>query len=268
MSDPEAGTPFRIALDDGVLKRFDRLVTPQNEQERSNIRLRLLRAGYRRPSAVRVFYATRAALALGFAFVSLIAVPLLAERLPLALIGLFIFLPTTIGYLLPGLWIERQFQRRQEAAQLGFPDTLDMLLICIEAGQGIDQACRRVAREIHKSNPVLSEELKIVNDELWAGKERARVFRDFAERLGVPDIAAFATVLKQSDEFGVSIAETLRIYAAEMRNKRIMRAEEKANLMPVKVALGSILFTVPPTMLIMAGPSLIMMLRVFGGAHH
>jgi tight adherence protein C len=122
-----------------------------------------------------------------------------------------------------------------------------------------------VTREIKVVNPVLADELGVVNDELYAGKSRAAVFRDFADRLQVPDISAFAAVLRQSDEFGVSIAETLRVYAAELRDKRVMRAEEKANLMPIKLALGSIAFTIPPTMLIMAGPSVIMILRTFSG---
>ncbi len=114
-------------------------------------------------------------------------------------------------------------------------------------------------------NKVLSDELGVVNDELYAGKSRAAVFRDFADRLNVSDISAFAAVLRQSDEFGVSIADTLRVYSAELRSKRIMRAEEKANMMPVKLALGSILFTIPPTLLIMAGPSIIMIIRTFAG---
>jgi tight adherence protein C len=105
--------------------------------------------------------------------------------------------------------------------------------------------------------------LKVINEELLAGKERAHVFSDFADRLGVSDIKAFTTVLNQSDEFGVSVAEALRVYASEMRHKRVMRAEEKANLMPVKVAMGSVFFTIPPIMLIMAGPSLIMLIRAF-----
>jgi tight adherence protein C len=90
------------------------------------------------------------------------------------------------------------------------------------------------------------------------------VFRDFAGRLAVRDINSFVTVLRQSDEFGVSIADALRVYAADMRNRRLMRAEEKANLMPLKLAIGSMAFTVPPTMLITAGPSLLMIMRAFG----
>src|SRR5262249_31100820 len=184
---------------------------------------------------------------------------------PLPIFGLLLVLGLLIGYFLPSFWVERSIEYRRQAAELGFPDLLDMLLICMEAGNSLDQASRRVAREILRVNKVLADELGVVNDELYAGKARPAVFRDFADRLNVQDISAFAAVLRQSDEFGVSIADTLRIYADELRNKRIMRAEEKANMMPVKLALGSIAFTVPPTMLIMAGPSFIMIIRTFNG---
>ena len=254
-----------ILLEDGLLKQFDALVTPKNQAELSAIRRRLLQAGYRFPSAVRVFYASKAGLALGLALIAAIVVPFFADVLPAPVFGLVVVSAMLLGYMMPSFWIEREIQYRRQSAELGFPDLLDMLLICIEAGNGLDQASRRVAREVQKVNKVLSEELTVVNDELRAGKTRAAVFRDFADRLNVPDISAFAAVLRQSDEFGVSIADTLRVYAVELRNKRIMRAEEKANMMPIKLALGSIAFTIPPTMLIMAGPSVIMIVRTFSG---
>ncbi len=255
----------RILLEDNLLKRIDTLVTPKNLDELSRIRKRLIQAGYRNPSAVRVFFLAKAVLALSLAVVSAMVLPFFAGALPLPIIGLVIVSATLIGYVMPSFWVERRIEYRRQDAELGFPDLLDMLLICIEAGNGLDQASRRVTREIKIVNPVLADELGVVNDELYAGKSRAAVFRDFADRLAVPDISAFAAVLRQSDEFGVSIAETLRVYAAELRDKRVMRAEEKANLLPVKLALGSIAFTIPPTMLIMAGPSVIMILRTFSG---
>jgi len=261
----EAGAAGSIILEDGLLKRFDALVTPKNLTELSQIRKKLVQAGYRWPSAVRVFYAAKAVLALGFALIAALFIPFLAGVVPLPVVGLIIIFAMLIGYLFPSFWVEREVEYRRQNAELGFPDLLDMLLICIEAGNGLDQACRRVTREIKSVNPVLADEFGVVNDELYAGKTRAAVFRDFADRISVPDISAFAAVLRQSDEFGVSIAETLRVYAAELRDKRVMRAEEKANLMPIKLALGSIAFTIPPTMLIMAGPSIIMILRTFGG---
>ena len=252
----------RISLDDGFLKRFDKYVTPQNPEERSQTQQRLVLAGYRSPSAMRLFYFSRAALTVGMTVLASIIVPFFGQ-MPLLFKLALVMVPGIFGYLAPALWLDRMTSVRKQDAEKAFPDVLDMLLICLEAGQSIDQACRRVAGEIGAKSMVLANEMKTINDELWAGKERARVFHDFADRLGVSDIKAFATVLKQSDEFGVSVADTLRVYASEMRNKRMMRAEEIANLMPVKVAMGSIFFTVPPTMIIIGGPALIMILRTF-----
>ena len=260
-----SGEPRSILIEDNLLKRFDSLVTPKNLDELSRMRRRLIQAGYRKPSAIRVYYLAKAVLALGFAVVAAMVLPFVAGAVPLPIVALVIMTTMLFGYLFPSFWVERRIEYRRMDAELGFPDLLDMLLICIEAGNGLDQACRRVTREIRLVNLVLAEELAVVNDELYAGKSRTAVFRDFADRLAVPDISAFAAVLRQSDEFGVSIAETLRVYAAELRDKRVMRAEEKANLMPIKLALGSIAFTIPPTMLIMAGPSVIMILRIFSG---
>jgi len=257
--------PASILIDDGLLKRFDSAVTPTSEVELAKIRRRLIHAGYRRPSAVRIFYASKAVLGLGLATFMAVFVPLFAPPLPLPIVSALIIVPALVGYFLPSFWIERQIEYRRQSAELGFPDLLDMLLICIEAGNSLDQASRRVAREIVAVNKVLADELNVVNDELYAGKSRPAVFRDFADRLAVPDISSFSAVLRQSDEYGVSIAETLRVYASELRNKRLMRAEEKANMMPIKLALGSMMFTIPPTMLIMAGPSLIMIIRTFAG---
>jgi len=254
-----------IALEDGLLKQFDALVTPKSAAELSAIRTRLIQAGHRRPSAVRVFYAAKAVFALVAVVLAAILTGIFGSSLPTPIFGLIILMSLLLGYMFPSFWVQRTIEHRRQSAQLGFPDLLDMLLICLEAGNGLDQASRRVAREIRKVNKVLSDELGVVNDELFAGKGRAAVFRDFADRLGVPDISAFAAVLRQSDEFGVSIADTLRVYGAELRNKRVMRAEEKANLMPIKLALGSIAFTIPPTLMIMAGPSIIMIVRTFSG---
>jgi tight adherence protein C len=261
------GAPRRagIILEDGLLKQFDALVTPKNEAELTAIRKRLVQAGYRWPSAVRVFYASKAVLAFGVAIFAAIIIPLVASQLSFLIVGLVVLTAMLIGYFMPSFWLQREIEYRRQSAELGFPDLLDMLLICLESGNSLDQGARRVAREIRKVNKVLSDELGVVNDELYAGKSRTAVFRDFADRLNVQDISAFAAVLRQSDEFGVSIADTLRIYSAELRNKRLMRAEEKANMMPVKLALGSIAFTIPPTLLIMAGPSIIMIIRTFAG---
>src|SRR5215472_1978026 len=206
----------RVVFEDDLLKRFAEFVTPKDADELAAARKRLIRAGYRNPSAVRVYNAAKPALGLAFALGGLLLSSFLGKSVTPPIQLLIALVAGLIGFLLPFFWVERLVERRREEAQLAFPDMLDMLLICIEAGSGIDHACRRVANEVAGVSPVLAQELGVVNSELWAGKERASVFRDFADRLGVPDIRAFATVLKQSDEFGVSIAEALRVYAADM----------------------------------------------------
>jgi tight adherence protein C len=164
-------------------------------------------------------------------------------------------LPAVAGYYLPVYWVNRRLQTRQQELIDGFPDALDMMLVCVEAGQSLDQSIVRVSREIRLGYPALGEEFEMVAHEIKAGKERVQVLKDFGERSGVPDIASFVTTMVQSATFGTSIAEALRVYAGEMRDKRVMRAEEKANVLPTKLTLGTMLFTVPPLMIILIGPS-------------
>lgn len=253
----------RLSIEDNVLQRFAPFTTPTGEEEYAQVRRRLANAGYRRPSAVRIYHMGRAVSIIGFATMAAVAVPLLVDDYPMPIYVLVIFMAVILGYIFPSYVLDRMIASRKARAESGFPDTLDMLLVCIEAGQGFEQATRRIARELKGHNEVLAEELSILNDELWAGKDRATVFRDFAQRLDVSDITAFVGVLRQSDRFGVSIAEAIRVYAADMRFKRVMRAEEKANQMPLKLALASMAFTVPPTMIILVGPALLDIIRSF-----
>jgi tight adherence protein C len=130
-----------------------------------------------------------------------------------------------------------------------------MMLVCVEAGQSLDQSIIRVAREMRAGFPDLAEEYEIVANEMKAGKDKVQVLKDMGERCGVADVSSFVTVLIQSSTFGTSIAEALRVYAGEMRDKRVMRAEEKANVLPTKLTLGTMMFTVPPLLIILIGPS-------------
>ena len=131
--------------------------------------------------------------------------------------------------------------------------------------QSIDQSIVRVAKEIRAGYPALADEFEIVAWELKAGKDKPTVFRDLAERAGVPDVASFTTVLIQSQTFGTSIAEALRVYAAEMRDKRVMRAEEKANKLPTKMTLATMMLTVPPLLIILLAPSVHGISKTLGG---
>jgi tight adherence protein C len=146
-------------------------------------------------------------------------------------------------------------QKREEEITQGFPDSLDLMLVCVEAGQSLDQAIIRVAKEIRPSFESLADEFEIVAYEMKAGKDKVKVLRDFGERCGVQDVNSFVTVLIQSATFGTSIADALRVYAEEMRDKRVMRAEEKANKLPTKLTLGTMMFCLPPLLIILIGPS-------------
>ncbi len=137
-----------------------------------------------------------------------------------------------------------------------FPMRLDMMLVCVEAGQSLDQAIIRIAKESRAGYPALADEFETVAHEVKAGKERVTVLKDMSERVGIADMASFVTTLVQSATFGTSIAEALRVYSAEMRDKRVMRAEEKANVLPTKLTLGTMLFTLPPLLIILIGPSI------------
>jgi len=138
-----------------------------------------------------------------------------------------------------------------------------MMLVCIEGGQSLDQAMARVGLEMKTSDTPLADELEQVSIEFRAGKDRTTVLRDLAERCDVNDISSFVTVLIQSQTFGTSISQALRVYASEMRDKRLLRAEEKANVLPTKLTLGTMMFTGPPLILILVGPSVIEILRSF-----
>lgn len=251
----------RLVAEDGALRSFEKFLTPDSEERASRIRKKLALAGYRNTSAVRIYFATKWSIAIGGFIVAAALFSLTMDPdeplLPVASILLVLLL----SFFATDMWIERKISYRRLAIEQAFPDALDLLLVCLEAGHGMDQAFSRVANEIEYASPLLSAEMKLAVSQLRAGRERERVLSDFAGRTAVPDIASFVTVLRQADQFGVSIAETLRIYAAEMRNKRFVRAEEKANMMPVKLALGAIMFTVPPTIIVLIGPSIVLIVR-------
>jgi tight adherence protein C len=239
------------------LNKFADFLEPKDEEEYSAARLKLMQAGYRSKAAVRTFHFAQFALglgglALGVLYAVLISVTQDATTQQMIL---SVIIPGAAGYYMPKYWVQRRLQVRQEEITNGFPDSLDMMLVCVEAGQSLDQSIVRVAHEIRAGYPALADEFEIIAHEMKAGKDKTQVLKDMAERCGVSDVSAFVTVLIQSASFGTSIADALRVYAAEMRDKRVMRAEEAANKLPTKLTLGTMMFTVPPLVVIMIGPS-------------
>lgn len=238
---------------------------PKDEKELTEIKLKLVQAGYRGRGAVRTFYFARAVGAGGMTLLAVLYLTFALQDVSMSRYLMIAGIALAVGYLAPNYWVTRRRQERQNEITNGFPDALDLMLICVEAGQSLDQSLMRVATEIRHAHPVLADEYQIVSAEMRAGKDRALVLRDFAKRAGVNDVSSFVTVLVQSASFGTSVADALRIYAAEMRDKRLMRAEEKANVLPTKLTLCTMFFTVPPLMLILIGPSLIDIVNTMQG---
>lgn len=252
---------LRDTHDDGRMQGLAPLLEPADEEELSTTRKELRTAGYRGESAIRMYAFARAAGGLSLLLFGVIFTLLIpAEPDILIAAGISAALGLA-GYFAPVYWVKRQIAVRQEEIQNAFPDAMDMMLVCIEGGQSLDQAMARVGQEMAASDTPLADELQQVSIEFRAGKDRTSVLRDLAERCSVNDISSFVTVLIQSQTFGTSISQALRVYASEMRDKRLLRAEEKANVLPTKLTLGTMLFTVPPLILILVGPSVIEILR-------
>lgn len=247
------------------LDKFAHFLEPKSEEEMTSARLKMTRAGYRSKTAVRTFHAIQFILGIVFLIAGVVyaIIASASGEISTTMLVLAVVIPGAAGYYLPKYWIERRVQTRQGEIQNGFPDALDMLLVCVEAGQSLDQGILRVAKELKTGYPALAEEFEIVAQETKAGKDKTSVLRAFSERTGVPDIASFVTVMIQSQTFGTSIADALRVYAGEMRDKRVMRAEEAANKLPTKMTLGTMMFTVPPLLIILVGPSVYDMLQLF-----
>lgn len=237
------------------LDKFAAYLEPQDQKEYSDRRMKLIQAGYRGKDAVRTFHFMQLVLGLAGLLLGAFYTFLIAGTTDLKWLLIQTFGPGLAGYYGPIYWVEKRREKRKEEILNGFPDSLDLMLVCIEAGQSLDQAVQRVAKETEPSCPALSEEFTIVANEMRAGKDRPTVLRDFADRCDCQDISAFCTVMIQSATFGTSLGEALRVYAAEMRDKRVTRAEEKANKLPTKMTLCTMMFTVPPLMIIMVGPS-------------
>ncbi len=251
------------------LEKFKSFLEPATERERDAARLEMIQAGYVGRNAVRDFHAAKFIMALSGLLLGLAFFMLTADDQDRSLLmtALPIMTPTLLGYYLPIFWVNKRRAERQEQIASGFPDALDMLLICTEAGQSLDQSIARVGKELQAGYPALAEEFATVTHETRAGKDRMEVLKDMGERCGNPDIRSFATVMIQSATYGTSVADALRVYAAEMRDKRVMLAEEKANVLPTKLTLGTMLFTVPPLLIILIGPSVHGVVTMLGSSN-
>jgi tight adherence protein C len=260
-ADAATAHPEPLLMEDPHASALSRFLRPGEESNLSRMRRRLRRAGYRGASAVRLYYTYKWTIAFGGVLLASLFIPrLLVNAGQWLSIAAFV-LVFLVCLFAADLWVDRRIAWRRNQIDLGLPDALDLLLVCLEAGHGLDQAFVRVAREIGPSNPTLSEELSLFVAELAVGKPRAEALSDLADRCGVSGVVSLTTVIKQADKFGVSIADTLRVYAREMRDRRFVKAEERANMMPVKLAITLVLLTIYPLLLIVIGPAFIKVVR-------
>ncbi len=239
------------------LEKFATFLEPKDQEELSAMQLKLRQAGYQTKDAVRFFHFAQFSLGIIGIIVGVLLVTVFAgtQEFTTQQILVRVLVPGGVGYMIPKYWITRRIEERKEKITQAFPDTLDLMLVCVEAGQSLDQAIVRVSNEMKASYPDIAQEFEIVAYEMKAGKDKDTVLRDFGTRCGVQDVNSFVTVMIQSATFGTSIAEALRVYAGEMRDKRVMRAEEAANKLPTKMTLVTMGLTVPPLLVILVGPS-------------
>ena len=228
---------------------------PRTVKELGPLRLRLVQAGYRREEAMTVFFGIRIVFALSMFL--LFASPILMKpNITLALGGV------ALGYILPGMVLARMAKRRIHRIRLSLADALDLMVVSVEAGLGLDQALQRVGQELAFAYPELSDELRLVNLELRAGKARPEALRNLAERTGVDDLNSLVTMLIQTDKFGTSVAQSLRVYSETLRTKRRQRAEEAAAKTGVKMVFPLVFCIFPAIWVVTIGPAAIKFVTV------
>jgi tight adherence protein C len=237
---------------------------PSSEKEVATLRAILIRAGYRSENAVTVFYGVR----LIATVVMVIGAFLLVARMQSnnQMMKVMLLVSGAIaGWIIPKFILEKKVKKRQEIMRLSLPDMLDMLVVSVEAGLGLDQAMQHVARELHIAHPELCEELSLVTLEMRAGKRRADALKNFADRTGEAEIRKLMAILIQNDRFGTSMGESLRNHSDFMRTKRRQEAEERAGKVGVKLVFP-IFFCILPSMLLVAvGPAILQIVHGFSG---
>jgi len=232
---------------------------PLSADSTSSTRLMLMQAGYRDAKSLTFYTGLRvfgALLGFGICLISGIGI-----SSPLLLLG-----GPLLGFILPRFLLKRAIKKRQLRIRLALPDALDLTVICVEAGLGLDQALMRVAQDLDHAHPELSEEFRLVNLEMRAGKPRSEAMRNLAQRTGVDDIRSLVGVLIQTDRFGTSVAQALRVHSDSLRTERRQRAEEQAAKTTIKLVPPLVIFVLVPLFFVVLGPGFIQIFRTFQGA--
>ncbi len=246
------------ALRERIQQALDPLsrALPVSPTDVSQTRAWLIQAGYRDARHLRFYFGLRVLFAaLGFAAVVLFA----GVDSPLLLVGV-----PALGFFLPRFFLKRAMKERQRRIRLALPDALDLTVICVEAGLALDQAMLRVGEDLQHAHPELSGEFHLFNLETRAGKPRAEALRNLAARTGVDDVRGLVGTLIQTDRFGTSVAQALRVHSDSLRTERRQRAEEQAAKTTVKMIIPLVLFVLPSLIFVTVGPAVIQLMHLLG----
>jgi tight adherence protein C len=244
-----------VEAPDPILARLSRLV-PKSPKEMSDLQRSLTRAGYPAGRAVVIYSLAEVVLPLVLFFGTIIVLGFSAGLVTALVLGV-------VGYLAPGFWVARKTSGRQKAIRNGLPDALDLLTVCVESGSGLDQAVAKSAEELQVSHPAIADELTTVTTEIRAGLARIEAFRNFSRRTGVDEVRSLVSMLTQTDRFGTSIGEALRVHADMARTKRRQLAEERAGKVGVKLVFPLALCLFPALYIVCFGPVVIQIYHSF-----
>lgn len=257
---------FRQSSVEAVQKLIDYTTKHYSTLDDSNMKLlrhRLVQAGIFDPRAVGFFFLVRGALAVGLAAVAFMVMPMLSDAGESMFWGI-VGVAGLAGYLTPSLVLDRIVKKRRDEYRTGFPDFMDLLVVCADAGLGMEGSLERVGRELADSYPALAQNIHLTNLEIRAGRTLSEALEHFGDRLGLEEVRSFATLIQQSDELGSSITDALRVYSEDMRHKRLSLAEEKAYSLPVKLSVPLMICVFPVLFVVILLPVFV---RVKMGAY-
>jgi tight adherence protein C len=247
-----------------AVRPLTRLSVPEEGWEKSALRTRFMNAGWRNPSAPTLYFAAKTVLALVLPAVAGIVLALVPASVTGIKVLLLLLLMASFGYYLPNMVLSRVVRRRKREIFETIPDALDLLTVCVEAGLSLERALVKVSSEIHIKSVILAQELQLVLMEMRAGFSKEKALRNFALRIGVDDIDSLVAMLIQSERFGTSIGDALRVYSDNLRTKRRMIAEEAAAKIGLKLLFPLIFCIFPTLLMVLLGPAGIQLGRTFG----
>ncbi len=265
-----AGGPRDLLKDESienpVLNWVQSTTLPERSKDRAKLGKDLALAGFEQPSAPVIYVMLRFGMAVGLPALFLFTQMLSSNPVSGPTLAFVTLAACGLGLLAPRAILNRMIGGRKERFEHEFPDALDLIVVCVEAGLGLDSAFVRVGEEVKTSHPRISKEFELLTDELAAGRSRSDAMRDMAERVGVDSLSSFVALVVQTDALGVSVAQTLRVYSAEMRDHRFLKAEEKAMRVPVLMTIPLVTCFLPVIVTAVLLPAVIDLVRTVGPA--